>query len=283
MEEKRGLERYRIINKLNDRNSVFLAENINDGSLWVEKIIGNESIEIYRKLINIRQPNIAYVKELYVRDEGAVVIEEYAEGINVFDFIARGNMFSVSEVRKIVFQLCDALECLHKNNIVHRDISANNVIIDSTGNAKLIDMGISRIKNPEKRVDTYLMGTAGYAAPEQFGFRQTDERSDIFSLGVLMNVMLTGKFPSEGIYSGNQRMRKIISKCIEMEPENRYKNADEVKRCFETIATEKDNKVAALLKEFPGTRTMTVWKITVSVIIYAFIAVLFLMVNISFF
>lgn len=281
MEEKRGIERYQIINKLNDRNSVFLVKNVLDGSLWVEKIIEKESIEIYRRLINIRQPNIAYAKELYIRDEGAIVIEEYAEGISIFDAINSGKLFTVSEVREIVFQLCDALKCLHKNNIVHRDISANNVIIDSKGNVKLIDMGISRIKNPQKSVDTYFMGTAGYAAPEQFGFRQTDEKSDIFSLGVLMNVMLTGKFPSEGIYCGNRRMEKIISKCIEMEPKNRYKNVNEVKRCFMTISTEKNNKLMAMIKELPGTRTMTWWKMMIAFFIYAVIFIFFDIVEIT--
>lgn len=281
MEEKRGIERYQIINKLNDRNSVFLVRNVLDGSLWVEKIIEKESIEIYRRLMNIRQPNIAYVKEIYMRDEGAAVIEEYAEGISIFDAVDNGRLFSVYEVREIVFQLCDALKCLHKNNIVHRDISANNVIIDSRGNVKLIDMGISRIKNPEKRVDTYFMGTAGYAAPEQFGFRQTDEKSDIFSLGVLMNVMLTGEFPSERIYSGNRRMEKIISKCIEMEPKNRYKNVSEVKRCFMTISTEKNNKIAAMIKELPGTRTMTWWKMGIAFFVYALIFIFFDIVEIA--
>ena len=275
MEEKRGIERYQIINKLNDRNSVFLVRNVLDGSLWVEKIIEKESIEIYRRLMNIRQQNIAYVKEIYMKDEVAAVIEEYAEGISIFDAIDQGRLFSVSEVREIVFQLCEALKCLHKSNIVHRDISANNVIIDSNENVKLIDMGISRIKNPEKRVDTYFMGTAGYAAPEQFGFRQTDEKSDIFSLGVLMNVMLTGQFPSEGIYSKNQRMRKIISKCIEMEPKNRYKNVNEVKRCFMTISTEKNNKLSAMIKELPGTRTMTWWKMIIAFFFYAVIFIFF--------
>lgn len=279
MEENNGLEKYKVLDKLDSRNSVYLVRDVSTGSLWVKKFIEKDSVGVYGKLMSIRQDNIANVKEMYLSEDGAVVIEQYAVGKSISSFIENGCLFTVSQVRHVAMQLCDALQCLHKNNIVHRDVTVNNVIISDEGNVKLIDMGISRIKDPYKTSDTHLMGTPGFAAPEQFGFRQTDERADIFSLGVLMNVMLTGELPSEEIYCKNYRLKRIISRSIELEPENRYKKVSEIKRRLITMPTEKDNGLTAFLKEMPGVRTMTPWKMIVAGAIYTVLVFTFLLMN----
>ena len=119
-----------------------------------------------------------------------------------------------------ITQICKGLKCLHKLNIIHRDISQGNIILKDDGTIKIIDFGISRIKKENKSSNTSILGTAGFAALEQFGFRQTDERADIFSIGVLMNLMLTGELPGIKIYDKSEGVRRIILKCIEIGPLN---------------------------------------------------------------
>lgn len=104
---------------------------------------------------------------------------------------------------------------------VHRDIKPENVILRGS-EAVLIDFDASRIFKSENTSDTRVLGTTGYAAPEQYGIAQTDERADIYSLGVLLNIMLTGKHPSKELASG--RLGRIVQKCTMVNPKKRYQN-----------------------------------------------------------
>ena len=93
-------------------------------------------------------------------------------------------------------QICKALGILHNSGIVHRDIKPENILVRGT-EAVLIDFDAARLVKPEHRTDTQIMGTTGYAAPEQFGFSQTDARADIYSLGIVFNEMLIRQHPSK--------------------------------------------------------------------------------------
>lgn len=148
------------------------------------------------------------------------VLEEYIQGDSLA-YLLEGALFSPAEARKITMQLCNALWVLHQLGAVHRDIKPENVIIRGS-EAILIDFDASRIFKSDTNQDTQILGTTGYAAPEQYGIAQTDERADIYSLGVLLNIMLTGKHPSKGLASG--RLGRIVQKCTMVNPEKRYKS-----------------------------------------------------------
>lgn len=116
---------------------------------------------------------------------------------------------------------------MHKLNIVHRDIQPKNIIITNEGSLKIIDFDISRKENENATHDTTLLGTVGYAAPEQYGFAQTTNRSDIYSIGAVLKEL-----------SSFSELDKIIAKCMEMDPANRYENVEQLENELEKI---KDN------------------------------------------
>ena len=98
-------------------------------------------------------------------------------------------------------------------------------MIEKTGRVVLIDFNASRKESPAGK-DTVIMGTVGYASPEQLGLSQTDARTDIYAAGVLLNVMLTGKHPSESFAKG--RVGRIVRKCTAINPDDRYQSADKL-------------------------------------------------------
>lgn len=183
--------------------------------------------EVYSVLRTLSHPNIANVYDVVCNGTKITVLEEYVDGQTVADYLQSG-LYSPSGVRRIVSSLCDALSLLHANRIIHKDIKPENVMIDSEGNVKLIDFDAARIYKPFQSQDTQAIGTMGYAAPEQYGINQTDERTDIYAIGVLMNVMLTGQPPEIRLCRG--RLKKVVIKCTQTIPDNRYQNVKELKR-----------------------------------------------------
>ena len=123
--------------------------------------------------------------------------------------------------RAIGIQLCRALWVLHSMAAVHRDIKPENVILRGA-DAVLIDFDAARLHKPEHETDTQVLGTTGFAAPEQYGLSQSDTRTDIYSMGILINVMLTGEHPSRKLAEG--RLGRVVERCTRVNPQKRYKN-----------------------------------------------------------
>lgn len=183
-----------------------------------------------------------------------------------------GESLQEEEAVRIACQICKALLELHHATpmIVYRDLKAENIMITSQGDVKLIDFNISRsLKEGQKR-DTVLLGTAEYAAPEQFGYFQTDNRTDIYAFGVLFNYMLTGKFPVDYISEGKYAV--LIKRCIELEPSKRYQSIDEI--LVELGGNEQEELEETILNQswvIPGFRSKIGWKMITAIIGYIFI------------
>ena len=192
----------------------------------LRRFIGNS--EVYRKLLGYSCQNLPMTLEVAEQDGENLVIEEFVEG-DTLDFLLRGALFSQEETRKIVTQICRALWVLHSMAAVHRDIKPENIILRGAA-AVLIDFDAARLHKPEQSSDTQILGTTGFAAPEQYGLSQTDTRTDIYSMGVLINVMLTGEHPSKRLAEG--ALGRVVERCTRVNPQKRYKN---VLRLMEAI------------------------------------------------
>jgi len=175
-------------------------------------------------------------------DNKTFIVEEFLSGENLAE---RKNFLTEIEARQFILQLCDGLKILHALGIVHRDIKPSNLILQGD-KIKLIDFDAARIFSADKSEDTNFLGTKGYAPPEQFGYGQTDPRSDIFSLGKTFQKLL-GKN-----CTGN--LKKILLKCTELDPKNRYQTVDELKFAL----LEKESAKFNLLKIFLLTLSLTI-------------------------
>ncbi|MBO4894853.1 MAG: serine/threonine protein kinase [Clostridia bacterium] len=185
----------------------------------------NADPSVYAFLADISHPNLPRVYSVNYESGRCEAFEEFIDGITVGEVLETG-LYRESGVRAVVTGVCSALGTLHGANIIHRDIKPENVIVDSSGVVKLIDFDAARIYKGYKPADTIFTGTAGFAAPEQFSISESDARTDIFALGVMMNVMLTGEHPSKKLYGG--RYGRIIEKCICVDPNGRFRNVNEL-------------------------------------------------------
>ena len=176
--------------------------------------------EVYRRLLSCSCRHLPLAYEAAEQDGENIVIEEFARG-DTLDFLLKEALFSPQETKQTIKQLCQGLWVLHSMAAVHRDIKPENVILRGS-DAVLIDFDAARLHKPQAEADTQILGTTGFAAPEQYGLGQSDTRTDIYSLGVLMNVMLTGQHPSKKLAEG--RLGRIIQRCTQINPAKRYKN-----------------------------------------------------------
>lgn len=220
----------------NEMGETLLVKDRLTGKHHVAKCYSNKSLfshtnesDLLKKLHHCGLP--AYISE-YENEEIRCIVREYAPGESLAE-MAREKPFTTQQSITIIIQLCEILMYLHRQTpaIIHRDIKPQNIIVDGQGKITLIDFGISRVYDETAQEDTLSLGTRHYAAPEQYGFSQTDCRSDIFSLGVLLCWLLTGREDVQQAKKDipNPRLVKIIERCTAFAPKERYKNVTQVR------------------------------------------------------
>ena len=221
---------YRTIASLDSQHSVFLVQHVYSNKIYVKKELSVYSRQVYDYIKQNPIPNMPRIFELVENNGMLIVIEEYISGDTLQYTLDNHGPLSEQEVIDITLQLCGILRHLHHASpvIVHRDIKPSNIIISPDGIVKLLDINAAKQYSPQNNQDTRMMGTVGYAAPEQYGFMQSSIQSDIYSVGVLMNVLLTGQLPSAQRSAGH--LGSIIQKCLEMAPKDRYASIDELAR-----------------------------------------------------
>lgn len=216
---------YSIVSILSQKNGceVLRIRNKNNGKDLVLRSLP-KSLDAYAKMQKIRFINLPEIYDVLELDDGQIVLEEYIDGITAAQVMEIGE-YRNRGIKKVLFGVCDALTVLHDRGIIHRDVKPENVMIESSGRVVLIDFNAARIKSDANK-DTVILGTVGYAPPEQLGLSQTDARTDIYAAGVLYNVMLTGQHPSIAIAPG--KAGRIVRKCTAVNPNERYQSAAEL-------------------------------------------------------
>jgi serine/threonine protein kinase len=255
-------EKYKVITHIasGGMSEVYLVEDIHDtGRLRAVKVVkkGNKLasklIDETLILIQLNHPNIPKMIDFFSSTDYIYLVMEYAEGTVLSDYLkSNDHQISIDQVINIGIQLCDILTYLHHRSepIIYRDIKPGNIILGYDGNVRLIDFGISRIFQIGKMEDTVKIGTVGFAAPEQFEKKQTDERTDLFSLGSLLYYMLSGgkyvyvvqKPISHFVKRLPTSLEKCINQLVELEPDRRIQDAEEAKRLLARATEELANR-----------------------------------------
>lgn len=301
------LEKYDILQPLSREEYLYLVRNPKNGEILTARQIEESQYEVYERLLQAcqqgrRLSHQPAVKEIcpFPAEQGEaagnlqrqqtagdpesrrseqtgntagryLVYEEYVQGENLQSILDARGMLAPEKARHYMEQLCDALTDLHELGIIHRDVKPENILIGPNDTLCLIDYDIARTIKEEAPRDTRLLGTQGYAAPEQFGFQQTDARTDLYGAGVLYNMMLTGTFPQKKLADGEEG--QIIGRCICLDPADRFPSAKALKEAIgelrsctqgEAEAAEKTEtagkiETAEKNEETEGTGKTTVW------------------------
>ncbi len=227
--------------------TVYLARNINTDTYWAIKEIKikpDMQINLAAEpnlLKKLHHPALPGLFDIIEQDGYLYMISDYIDGVSLDKKLAEEGRFEEEIVVDWAIQLCRALDYLHSikpNPIIYRDIKPSNIMLAENGKLKLIDFGTAREYKPQLDADTVYIGTRGYAAPEQFGTGQTSAVSDIYSLGITLHHLLTGKSPVEPPYGLkpiryydqqlSPELEAIISKCTCEVMTGRYQSVSEL-------------------------------------------------------
>ena len=228
LEENARLSYYQEIAELNEQHGVFMVQHVETKRVFVKKTLTTYDVSVFRYLQMNPVPHTPRIYEA-VEDNGKlIVIEEYIDGTSLAALLNTRGTLTEQETVYITSQICSILNCFESIDppLVHRDIKPSNIILSDTMEVTLLDMDAAKHQNSTEYQDTQLIGTFGYAAPEQYGFGSSDIRTDIYAVGVLMNVMLTGKFPQERTAEGY--IGSVIQKCTQLDAKDRYQTSMEL-------------------------------------------------------
>jgi len=220
-----------------------------------------ESLERLKREVSsarrISHPNIIRIYDIGETNGLHFVSMEFFPGQSLKEYIRNSGALSLIQGSHIVLQICEGLEAAHWQRIIHRDLKSQNILIDPTGNVKIIDFGLARSSYMEGMTATGLiLGTPEYMSPEQVSGKKTDERADIYSFGIILYEIFTGKLPFRGesaISVGFQQIRdepprprdvnpqipeeleRIILKALQKDPNKRYVSIRELRQDFEKL------------------------------------------------
>lgn len=243
-------------------SEVYLVEEIDSpGRTWALKV-ANLKHKLAQKLVDetkilseLEHPSLPKIADFFQTDDYFYLVMEYGQGPVLDDYFEEnGYRLPPELIMDIGIQLCDCLSYLHglKEPVIYRDIKPGNVILRPDGSLMLVDFGIARKFHKDKLKDTVRIGTVGFAAPEQFEKKQTDSRSDLYSLGALLFYLLSGGtyVHTAGVEKDSfmkrapKRLRKCIKKLVERNPDDRIQDTSVVKDSLVQVQEDLQNKAA---------------------------------------
>ena len=257
---------------------ITLVRELDKRNIYIKKELKTYNKTIWEKLKQLDIEGIPHIYSIEENEDGLEIIEEYLACQTLSDILDEHTFLNL-EAYQIIRQLCIILDVLHQQDpqIIHRDIKPENIFYYGK-QVYLFDFDIARNYIENQKRDTTVLGSQGYAAPEQFGFYQTDIRSDIYSLGVLYHVLLTNKLPRDYDLQGIEK--RIIDKMIAIDPQARYQDVKEIIKDLDQLfhIEKKKEKKIKHPKALPGFRSGKLWKMIVAIMGY----LLFIWILISF-
>lgn len=260
---------YHVIAFLNEEHHIYLVQHQETHKIYVKKILDVYNIDIYRQLHAFPVTGIPRIIDYCEENNQLIVIEEFISGNSLEDKL-NCSALTMEDILHYMLDLCDILEQLHSREpaIIHRDIKPSNIIITNYNRAMLLDFNAAKYFSAQSKEDTVLLGTHGYAAPEQYGFGASSPQTDIYSLGVLLKEMLAS------IHTPSKHLETIADTCTQLDPSKRYQSVarlrDELRSAFQTqVPVQKPAKRSSILP--PGYRTKTPWKMFIASMVYLFI------------
>lgn len=219
---------------------IALVKDVETGTVAVRKKLRAELLGVYERLKSVEQANLPRVYETEEYEGECFAYYEYIEGETLEDIVHEGT-YTIAQAEEWMEQLCAAMGALHAMQpcVVHRDIKPENIIISNGGVLKLIDLGAARLFKDGKPCDTEQIGTRGYAAPEQYGFNQSDARTDIYAAGTVLHVLMA-RFGEEA-----KAYNAVAARCTQLEPQNRYQSAKAMKTALRMAKYKKHIQIGA--------------------------------------
>ena len=217
------------------------------------EVVVNSLLAEANLMKRLDHPALPRIVDIIEDRETIYVVMDYIEGESLDRILLEDGPQPQERVIEWAKELCDVLGYLHRQKppIIYRDMKPANVMLKPEGNLKVIDFGIAREYKEANLADTTVLGTRGYAPPEQHGSRQTDARSDIYSLGMTMHHLLTGIDPRPADYMYmpirewnselSSGLERVIDKCTALDPEDRYQNCNELMYALEHYEEEDES------------------------------------------
>ncbi len=269
---------YKTIAVLNEQHKIYVVQHIQSKKIYIKKMLEVYSIDIYKYLKANPIEGIPQIVEIYEENSVLTVIEEYISGQTLKE-LAENSVLDVYEFKKYIFELCNILSKLHRLSppIVHRDIKPSNIIITPQNHVVLIDFNAAKCFEKLKSRDTVLLGTQGYAAPEQYGFGSSTTQTDIYAVGILIKEMLSSMPPHTHDFDD------IIKKATQINPNDRYKDAEHLQNAIGYRKNKTGSSVKNMLavnlsglKKFlpPGFRTGKILHMFVAIPVYVLVIAL---------
>ena len=252
---------YKIIEKLSEGGMgvLYLAEDININRKAVLKFLppdvaNNDDINSRFKREaqaagSLSHPNIVTIYDVGVHEGKSFIAMEFVGGKTLREIINRDEL-TIERIINISIQICEGINEAHSKGIIHRDIKPENIIIDEKGRVKILDFGLARIEGKSQLTkDGSTLGTVKYMSPEQIRNEKVDQRTDIWSVGVMLYEMITGRYPFKGEYEASlfysiindqpepiaryksgisEGFQRIIDKALDKDPETRYQHVDDL-------------------------------------------------------
>lgn len=240
--------------KESEDSSTFLVKETATGILCVLKwgrnrqteFLRNE-MEIMKKMADRKLSGIPKAYRIFEENGEVYLVREYIEGMSLAQMVLQKGGISEAEICRISRKICQTAEQFQNPDepMIHRDIKPENIVVTPGSEVVFIDFGTMRSYKKDGSRDTFVVGTRGTAAPEQYGYTQTDQRTDVYAIGQTMLYMVSESYEKNQLSecAVSRRMKKIIEKACSFEPDKRYGDAAQLRRAVEKCQANNRKKV----------------------------------------